>query len=100
MTTNQEIPDAFVQFCRWFHQDVFVLYHSLDEAIAEYVSQLDDANKQALKTCLGDLIASGMSDEELGKLWKDHGAEWGFSEKSSVRRLLLEMRRLLAASDG
>jgi len=100
MTTNQEIPDAFVQFCRWFHQDVFVLYHSLDEAIAEYVSQLDDANKQALKTCLGDLIASGMSDEELEKLWKDHGAQWGFVEQSSIRRLFLEMRRLLAASDG
>src|SRR5262245_11163351 len=101
MTTDHEIPDAFVQFCQWFHQDVFVLCHSLDEAMAELVTtQLDDASKIALKTYLGDLVASGLSDEELEKLWKDHGAEIGFVEQSSVRRLFLEMQRLLAASDG
>jgi hypothetical protein len=98
MTIDQEMPDAFVQFSRWFHQDVFVLYHSLEEAIAEFIAQLDSVSKLALRTYLGNLIASGMSDEELEKLWKDHGAEIGLVEQSSIRRLFLEVQSLLAAS--
>src|SRR4029453_2311324 len=100
MTIDQEVPDAFIQFCRWFHQDVFVLHHSLDEAISAFSAQLEDEGKLALKTYLGDVIASGLSDEELEKLWKDFGAEIGFAEASSIRRLFLEMQRLLAASVG
>src|SRR5438067_1840634 len=79
-----EMPDVFVQFCQWFHQDVLVLYRSLDNAILGFVAELDDPSKVALKTYLSNLIASGASDEELLRLWKRHGAEIGFVETSSI----------------
>ena len=94
------MPDVFVQFCQWFHQDVFVLYRSLDDAILRFVAELDDPSKWALKTYLSDLIASCASDEELLKLWKRHGAEIGFVEASSIRRLFDAMLGVLAADVG
>lgn len=94
------MPDEFVQFCQWFHQDVFELYPSWDQALSAFVAQLDDAEKVTLKAYLGDLIASDATDAELEKLWKDHGAQFGFVEPWAMRRLFAETLRALAASAG
>jgi hypothetical protein len=95
---ERKTPDAFVWLCQWFHQDIFVLYHSFDQALLAFVTELDDPNKVALKTYLADLITSGASDEELEKLWKVHGAQFGFVEASSIRPLFAEVQRLCSLS--
>lgn len=100
MSGRQQMPDVFIHFCQWFHQDVFILYPSLDQAISAFVAQLDDPGRVALKAYLGDLLASGASDGDLEKLWKDHGAQIGWVEPSSIRLLFGETQRVLAASIG
>jgi len=56
------MPDVFVEFCQWFHQDVFMLYPSWDQAISAFVAQLDDTSKMTLNVYLGDLIASDATE--------------------------------------
>jgi hypothetical protein len=94
------MPDVFVQFCQWFHQDVFILYPTWDQALSAFVAQLDDPSKVTLKFYLGDLIASDATDAQLEKLWKDHGAEFGLADSSAIRCLFGETLRVLAASAG
>jgi contact-dependent growth inhibition (CDI) system CdiI-like immunity protein len=92
------MPDVFVQFCQWFHQDVFVLYPSMDLAISAFVEQLDDESKVTLRAYLADLIASSASDQEWERLWKDHGAQFGWVESSSMRPFFAEIQRVLTGS--
>ena len=86
---SREVPEVFVEFCQWFYQDVLVHYGSIDRALSAFVDQLDDPSKVTLKAYLEDLIASDATDEELEKLWQDHGSEFG---STRIRRLFADLQ--------
>ena len=75
----EQMPDAFIQFCSWFHQDILHLYPSLDQAVFGFAAQSNDTDLVDLRAYLARLLASDTSDEELQRLWSDCGSEWGVS---------------------
>jgi len=94
------MPDVFVQFCQWFHQDVFILYPSCDQAISAFVAQLDDTNKMTLNFYLEGLIESDATDAELEKLWREQEAHFLLAGSWAIRRLFAETMRCLPPTPG
>ncbi len=97
MKWTEPMPDIFLQFCRWFHQDIRHSYPSLDHAASGFVVQLDAAAAAELKSFLGYLLASDASDQELQELWSERGSDWGVSP---IRPFFERVRAQLAGGSG
>lgn len=93
MKWTEPMPEVYQQFSRWFHQDILLIYPSLDQAASGFIAELDAVRSAELNAHLGKLLASDSSDEELQELWSECGSEWGVSP---IRPFLERVRAQLA----
>lgn len=81
--TEQAPPAIFTSFCQFFHQDIAVVYSSIDEAIGDFFGRHTDQQISALK----DYLRHRLGSEDVRSLeaeWNNSGAEVDFPEGQIV----------------
>jgi len=69
-------PREFVEFCRRFHQDIFLLQPKMEDAIDSVLNSFDATQRAVLREFIESLVRNNLSDAELGKLWTEGGADF------------------------
>lgn len=85
--------DAFLILGQFFHQDVFVIYPSLDGAIIAFIENINQGQRDDLKLFL-EVALDSKTDSELETLWKTSGSDIYVAEKK-IRAFLEEVYRYL-----
>lgn len=77
------------RFAAWFHQDFFVLFPDVASGGQAYLNQLDDAEREAVRAELQQLLAQypGKSEAGLRNAWLRLGAE-AWPRRVGTRALL------------
>jgi hypothetical protein len=97
--TLEEFPDAFQFFGAYLYQDWDEIGDDWPEIVDVYLSETSSRVQRRLVDELATLIASPLSDEELGKLLEYLGN--AFIQEGDLRTWLRAIRdRLLAHSAG
>ncbi len=65
-----DIPNAFDSIGNSFHQDTFLLYKTLDDAIRASIRSLSPSQCLIAKNFLDELLSGKYSDEELVAVWR------------------------------
>lgn len=77
------------RFAAWFHQDFFLLFPDVASGGQAYLRQLDDAEREAVRAELRQLLAQypGKSEAGLRNAWLRLGAE-AWPRRVGTRALL------------
>ena len=78
-----EQPQIFIDLCRFFHQDIGVLYSSTEALINDFLASKDSSEAIKLEQYLSYLAKSDLSHDELEKIWSDCGASFFLPEESA-----------------
>ena len=76
-------PEIFLEFCRFFHQDVMVVYPSLEAAVSDFFAAQTNSEISDLNAYLNDQL----SRQEITPLedeWNSSGAEIFFPDGGIV----------------
>ncbi|MBI1867710.1 MAG: hypothetical protein HYS06_05385 [Methylocystis sp.] len=68
-------PEAFLTYSALFHQDVFVIYPSLEEAFRHASDYLTKEQVASVKAYLDELISGRYTNEELLEIWEKSKSE-------------------------
>jgi CdiI immunity protein len=88
---------AWIDFCQVFHQDVFVIYNSLEAAVLDAVRPFDAEQRASVARELENLINSSMSDEEVQNRWEECGVQIG-PGRGTTRDMLEEILNIVVAA--
>ena len=75
----------FLKFTSQFHQDIFDIHESADEALGTALGGLSKQEQGALRSFLISAIASDASNDQLLELWNSAQSEFYLSESSQAR---------------
>jgi hypothetical protein len=78
--------DVLIDFCVWFHQDVYVLYQDFDSAVRKFLDQLTVSEKQKFIQSLTTAMAK-LTDDQLLEMWKVNGAEVMPIRSEGIRKM-------------
>lgn len=93
------IPDAFNEIANSFHQDTFLFYKSLDDAVRGSIAELTPEQMQIAKDYLDELLSGKYSREQLIDFWMTSPAgSGGFGIPGPAERFLDRIRTALEAS--
>ena len=81
----------FLKFKSRFHQDIFDIHESADEALETALGSLSKQEQGALRSFLESVIGSDSNDNQLRELWNNSGADFYLSESSQARDLFTWM---------
>jgi 2-keto-3-deoxy-6-phosphogluconate aldolase len=87
-------PDAFLEFTAYFHQDLFAVYPSIEEAMRDAGSFLTPNQLAEVKAFLDKLIAGPYTNEELVSIWEKSRSEIRVM-RGNMREFLREARSYL-----
>lgn len=85
--------DTFLILGQFFHQDVFVIYPSLDGAIFAFIENISQGQREDLKLFL-EVALDSKTDDELETLWETSGSDI-YVAKKKIRTFLEEIYRSL-----
>jgi hypothetical protein len=71
-----DTPREFHDFCRRFHQDVFLINPRLEDTIEAALKSFDGRQRKVLEEFVSSLLSSNISDAELIDLWSRAGADF------------------------
>ncbi len=69
------VPDAFSRMARHMHADVELVVRSDDELPAYLARSLTAQEKEIAAGFIEQLLAAGLSDEDLVKIWSETGSD-------------------------
>ena len=69
------VPDAFSRMARHMHADVELVVRSDDELPACLARSLTAREKSIASGFIEQLLAAGLSDEDLVKIWSETGSD-------------------------
>ena len=77
------IPEAFIKISNMFHQDLDLIFESVDEAVLASVSELTAEERLVAKNYLDELLSGNYTDEQLADIWdRTPGGSGGFGIRS------------------
>jgi hypothetical protein len=80
--------NAMQEFCKLFHQDCDLYGPTWADMIAAVTKMMGKEKTRELHAYLGELLNSGMGDDELADLWDRSRAEVGFGDDANHRSFL------------
>ena len=88
---SDNTPEIFRQFCSSFHQDISLLYSSIQEVVENFVIQTSELDRKELRKYLDILLSGGQNEEKLQEIWFEgggtgcfhHTVPAGFSDASA-----------------
>jgi hypothetical protein len=83
-------PPEFVDFCRLFHQDIFLLYPKIEDAIDTTLKSFNSAQRAVLGEFITSLLREDISDAELGKFFTESGADFYLNRAGNFFREVLK----------
>ncbi len=82
------VPKEFVYFGMNFHQDIFLISGTTDQAIVDVLGNFDERERTAMKTFLSNVLDGRFSNAELKGLWGVARPQVGFGGAKGVREFL------------
>jgi hypothetical protein len=83
-----DVPQIFVEFATWFHQDTLLIYHSLQQAIVAFAASANEADKCDLAQYVANLRETRLTADEFNRLWTTAGSQLYFENDASVNEFL------------
>jgi hypothetical protein len=96
------IPVAFKKLCRYFHQDIMLIYSSpkaaIEGAIVDALAAMTNEERVIVQDFVNELLNGRYTEEELETVWSRTPADFDFSGPGGMVTVLKLIRDLTDAS--
>jgi len=89
------VPNAFNELCRAFHQDILLVHETFEAAVHSCSDHLTKGDAEIARAFIEALLRNDTLDQTLDALWLKSPSDWHVSGKGGVRQLLELMSRSL-----
>jgi hypothetical protein len=79
-----DIPQEFINFTIWFHQDMLLIHSSISEIVATALEDVRPENIRKLEKFMSSCIAS-CDDEDLMKIWNNSKTDWHINSPKGAK---------------
>lgn len=70
-----KIPEEFLKFTIYFHQDVDEIYSTGEELVQDALDQLTPREREVVKNYLDELVSGKYDEMQLREIWRNTRAD-------------------------